>query len=111
MMDMLIQFCRQLREREPVIGSILANDRYACNKPECFSITFARISELKRHIKTKHMKTENFWCSHVGCNRSRTSRAEAGKPFPRKDKRNEHERLVHKKRNQANERPPRCHLV
>jgi|SRR5579871_3700842 len=106
----LIQLHRNVTETEFIIGSILSNDRYACNKPRCSGITFARLSELKRHIKTQHIKAEIFWCNYAGCRRSRTSRAEDGKPFSRKDKRNEHERSVHKKKNQANERPSQRHF-
>lgn len=53
-----------------------------CNK--CFS----RIYDLHRHHRGAHDKRIQFNCRHSGCPRNTRG-------FPRKDKRDEHERKVH----------------
>ncbi|KAL1645258.1 hypothetical protein SLS58_003965 [Diplodia intermedia] len=50
-------------------------------------------ADLFRHQNACHLGSATFWCSSTGCNRSRSH--PRGRPFPRKDKRNDHERKVH----------------
>jgi hypothetical protein len=52
---------------------------------------FSRDSDLQRHVKTVHLKSEVFWCPVAGCSRA----LGANHPFPRKDKRKDHFLKVH----------------
>ncbi|OCL11075.1 hypothetical protein AOQ84DRAFT_287980, partial [Glonium stellatum] len=73
------------------IGIVLSNDRYICHSRVCSGLSFNRLADLKRHHNSFHSsKGERFWCSADGCHRS-----QGGKPFPRKDKRDEHVRTMH----------------
>lgn len=64
-----------------------------CPFPRCNGKTFGRLYDYDRHHNGTHAeKPTVFWCDVVGCNRSE---AEGGRPFPRKDKRNDHVRSVH----------------
>ena len=75
------------------IGLILSDDRYSCHSNICAGLTFSRIADLKRHHNTVHSTSPTrFWCAWKGC-----SRSDGGKPFPRKDKRDEHVRKKHLK--------------
>jgi hypothetical protein len=56
-----------------------------CNK------TFGRIHELHRHNRSVHEKRSTFHCRHAACER-------AHRGFPRKDKRDDHERKMHSER-------------
>lgn len=60
--------------------------------PSCH-MTFTRHADLKRHIDTVHGKKTSHWCPMEGCPRAE---ADGNKAFPRKDKRDEHVRKVHK---------------
>jgi uncharacterized Zn-finger protein len=51
--------------------------------------TFRRFSDLKRHRRSIHERTELFFCSEPLCPRSLRG-------FPRKDKRDSHEKSMHK---------------
>ncbi|OMP86853.1 hypothetical protein BK809_0000528 [Diplodia seriata] len=68
------------------------NGRYHCLFQPCTK-SFTREADLFRHQNTCHLGSTTFWCSSTGCNRSRSH--PSGRPFPRKDKRNDHERKVH----------------
>ncbi|KAL1630727.1 hypothetical protein SLS54_000598 [Diplodia seriata] len=57
----------------------MRNNKYFC--------LHATTWDLERHQNNVHTQTKFFWCRYDGCGR--------GRPFPRKDKRNEHERKVH----------------
>lgn len=64
-----------------------------CAFPECRGRTFGRKYDYDRHYNGTHASRPTvWWCTVVGCDRSA---AERGKPFPRKDKRNDHLRKVH----------------
>lgn len=60
---------------------------YSCLHAGCRKPFFKRLGDLERHQNNAHNQTEFFWCRHDECGR--------GKPFPRKYKRNEHERKIH----------------
>ena len=62
------------------------NKIYHCAIPAC-NRSFKRRQELSRHHKSKHQRSEEYPCRVVGCGRE--------KGFPRKDKRDDHERKVH----------------
>jgi hypothetical protein len=71
----------------------LDNPVFRCNYPECLGKTFGRRYELQRHYNGAHSESPTvYWCTMVGCERSE---AEGGRPFPRKDKRNDHARNIH----------------
>jgi len=57
--------------------------------------TFSPTYDLKRHLNAIHHRAKQFWCRTETCKRSKTHPG-INKPFWRKDKRNEHERKVHK---------------
>lgn len=87
---------------------------FRCDFPGCHEKTFGRHHELKRHQRKHSNDSNRFWCSTVGCSRSV---AEGGHPFYRKDKRNDHERIVHgvkhegyaiRKRGAASPRKRKC---
>jgi hypothetical protein len=59
-------------------------------------VPFGRPSDLQRHLKAVHLKTEDFWCPVDGCNRSLFPLVEQLKPFPRKDKRKDHFLKIHR---------------
>lgn len=60
---------------------------YVCTYHHC-NERFTRIYDLHRHHRGVHEGEANFRCRYTGCLR-------AVKAFPRKDKRNEHERKIH----------------
>ena len=68
-------------------------EKIPCSWPKCTK-TFTRQPDLDRHRDTIHLKTKQFWCTAPGCNRSE-SYAGVKRPFPRKDKLNDHVRKVH----------------
>ncbi|KAF9629817.1 hypothetical protein BFW01_g11020 [Lasiodiplodia theobromae] len=51
----------------------------------------AGLSDLYRHQDAYHLQKVSYWCGHRGCERA----GPGGRPFPRKDKRTEHERKIH----------------
>jgi hypothetical protein len=65
-----------------------------CHVSGCSKI-FKRPTDLARHIDTIHEKKTQYWCPIPTCNRH-VYYLDDAKPFPRKDKRNEHFRKVHK---------------
>lgn len=54
-----------------------------------------RKSDLRRHEATVHRTHKVYWCPVLECDRS--SHHVVGRPFPRKDKRDEHFRKIHSK--------------
>ena len=74
--------------------------KWVCDWPNgCTNPTFTRRPDLERHHKTVHLKVEAHWCPFAGCPRSKM--AVGGvmeRPFPRKDKRDEHVRKIHERR-------------
>lgn len=67
--------------------SKLSNRDWLCTFSEC-GRHFTRCSDLARHHKTMHLRLESFFCRFTSCRRHQRG-------FPRKDKRNCHERTVH----------------
>ncbi|GME24401.1 hypothetical protein GTA08_BOTSDO04678 [Neofusicoccum parvum] len=65
----------------------MRDNKYFCLYQGCHSPFFKRIGDLERHQNNVHTQTKFFWCRSDECDR--------GRPFPRKDKRNEHERKIH----------------
>ncbi|KAF4541801.1 C2H2 domain containing protein [Lasiodiplodia theobromae] len=65
----------------------MRDNKYFCLHPGCRNPSFKRLGDLERHQNNVHAQTKFFWCRYSGCER--------GRSFPRKDKRNEHERKVH----------------
>jgi hypothetical protein len=57
-------------------------------------VSCKRKSDLRRHEATAHHGDKIYWCPVLGCSRS-AEQTRDRKPFPRKDKRNEHVRRVH----------------
>lgn len=65
-----------------------------CPFERCNGRTFGRLYDYERHFNGAHAENPTvYWCDVVGCGRSR---AEGGRPFHRKDKRNDHTRKVHR---------------
>ncbi|KAF2241685.1 hypothetical protein BU26DRAFT_524849 [Trematosphaeria pertusa] len=60
---------------------------YICLYPNC-NKRFSRIYDLRRHHRGKHEGTAEFTCRYPGCRRGIRG-------FPRKDKRDDHERKIH----------------
>ncbi|KAJ4361911.1 hypothetical protein N0V83_010852 [Neocucurbitaria cava] len=66
---------------------------FKCSIPECMEKTFGRWYDLRRHFNGAHtVEGEVYWCEVVGCARSALG---GGRPFPRKDKMNDHVRKIH----------------
>ncbi|KAL1632006.1 hypothetical protein SLS56_004051 [Neofusicoccum ribis] len=76
-----------LGNRTPIKSWEMRDSRYFCLHQGCHSPLFKRLGDLERHQNNVHTQTKFFWCRSDECDR--------GKPFPRKDKRNEHERKIH----------------
>lgn len=90
---------RATRTDEP-IGLVFENKRkFKCNKTDCKDLTFGRMADLRRHYDQTHATHRvQFYCSVSGCSRSHAPTGGRGRSFgTRKDKRDEHERTVHKK--------------
>lgn len=70
---------------------------FVCSEADCGK-RFTRRSDLRRHINTRHSneRSERFFCRVADCLRSNTPGSGGpGRGFPRRDKRNDHERRVH----------------
>ncbi|GME61831.1 hypothetical protein GTA08_BOTSDO04678 [Neofusicoccum parvum] len=67
--------------------------QYHCLMQPCPRPTFSRLADLQRHQNACHLGTAAFWCASTGCDRSQAH--PYGRAFPRKDKRNDHEKKVH----------------
>jgi hypothetical protein len=82
-----------------MIGTIASTSNldtvvFKCSAPACDGRTFNRWHELKRHYNGAHMAEgvgKTFWFSVVSCERG----VAGGRPFPRKDKGDDHVRSVH----------------
>ena len=71
----------------PAVGRLM----FVCSEPQCCGRTFGRRQELVRHYNGAHAPPDAgnmFWCEVPGCERGI-------RPFPRKDKLNDHVRKVH----------------
>jgi len=71
----------------PAAGRLM----FVCSEPQCYGRTFGRRQELVRHYNGAHAPPDAgnmFWCAVPGCDRG-------VRPFPRKDKLNDHVRKVH----------------
>ena len=80
---------------EPAIGFVLSDGRFTC-LAQNHHATFRRFADLKRHIQSIDRQTAEFYCRVPGCKRNPQVDGAVGKPFKRKDKRDEHERNTHK---------------
>ncbi|CAI6342535.1 unnamed protein product [Periconia digitata] len=101
----------------PPFGIVLPNKTFTCTSVSCSNLKFGRLADLRRHHRTIHAPTlyAQYYCRVEGCNRSNLDERmekldEKGKlsgieKFTivrrgvgfgmRKDKRDEHERVVH----------------
>lgn len=86
-----------------VIGHVLdKNGSILCSDLECITkrLRFSRVADLRRHCGVRHSLKPEYFCSYEGCSRSNKTRnfGKQGKSFgSRRDKREEHERMVHQK--------------
>ena len=90
---------RALRD-DSVIGHVLLDKKkFKCANTECEDLTFGRLADLRRHHDQQHAKVRHqYFCSFAGCPRSNAVTGGKGRSFgTRKDKKDEHERNVHKK--------------
>ncbi|KAF2445819.1 hypothetical protein P171DRAFT_443419 [Karstenula rhodostoma CBS 690.94] len=90
--------------KEEPIGYVYADkSKFKCNKCECKDLHFGRMADLRRHYEQTHSKNRvQYFCSVNGCSRSHASTGGRGRSFgTRKDKRDEHERNVHKKERES----------
>lgn len=73
--------------------------KFRCSKPDCKDLTFGRLADLRRHYDQQHAhRGVQFFCNFDGCPRSYRPTGGRMRSFgTRKDKRDEHERNVHKK--------------
>ena len=90
----LIRCAPTFHQPEPAIGYVLSNGRFTCLS-HGHSATFRRFADLKRHILSIDQQTTAFYCRFPGCKRYLQVEGATGKPFSRKDKRDEHERKTH----------------
>jgi hypothetical protein len=66
----------------------LDNGRFQCTMDNCRR-SFARKADATRHHRSKHLPVRDFFfCGWAGCERQLRG-------FPRKDKRDDHERKIH----------------
>ncbi|KAF1973300.1 hypothetical protein BU23DRAFT_568319 [Bimuria novae-zelandiae CBS 107.79] len=75
------------------------NKKFKCIKMDCKDLTFGRMADLRRHHSQHHAKNRaEFFCSVTGCPRAHAPTGGKSRSFgTRRDKRDEHERNVHKK--------------
>jgi len=78
---------KSLIENPPLKFRTLGSNTFLCTFGGC-GVYFTRISDLRRHHANKHARINNFFCRFPFCER-------CTRGFPRKDKRDEHERKVH----------------
>jgi len=93
--DIIIRCAPAFHEQEPAIGYVLSNGRFTCLSHR-HSATFRRFADLKRHILSIDQQMAAFYCRFPGCKRYVQVEGATGKPFSRKDKRDEHEKKTHK---------------
>lgn len=66
---------------------------FKCRVPGCEGRSARRWAEFDRHYKGAHAaKATKYWCTQTGCNRSE---AKGNRPFPRRDKKEDHVRKMH----------------
>jgi hypothetical protein len=88
---------------EETIGFVLVDKKkFKCSNsnPDCKELTFGRLADLRRHFEQNHSTGgEEYYCHYSGCSRSHAPTGGRGRSFgSRKDKRDEHERNVHHKK-------------
>ncbi|KZM18911.1 hypothetical protein ST47_g9942 [Ascochyta rabiei] len=84
-----------------ITGCILASGKFKCSEKTCSDLFFGRQADWKRHHITVHAsKAKEYFCSHLGCGRSKKpSDKSKGRSFgSRKDKMEEHMQVVHMNR-------------
>ncbi|KAL5410480.1 hypothetical protein PMIN03_005368 [Paraphaeosphaeria minitans] len=94
--------------KDEPIGYVFSNkSKFKCIKSECKDLQFGRMADLRRHYDQTHaMSRVQYFCSVSGCSRSHASTGGRGRSFgTRKDKRDEHERNVHKKERESSNSP------
>ncbi|KAF2096266.1 hypothetical protein NA57DRAFT_59323 [Rhizodiscina lignyota] len=75
--------------------------RFVCTWSRDCNKTFTRRSDLHRHCNALHRRLEEYWCPVKGCERSQYYCGDGSliglqsRPFPRKDKRDDHVRKAH----------------
>jgi hypothetical protein len=95
--------CLQSSAQQKEIRSLLIGSVYStsepntniirCDDPGCKKKTFGRWNDFKRHYNGAHARTPIvYWCGVAGCSRSK---AAGDRPFPRKDKLNDHIESMH----------------
>lgn len=90
---------RSHTSNEP-IGHVYENPKkFKCIKADCKDLTFGRMADLRRHHAQHHAKNRvEFFCREPGCPRAHVPAGGASRSFgTRRDKRDEHERNVHKR--------------
>jgi len=93
-----LRLSRATRDENP-IGLVYSNKRkFKCSKSTCSDLTFGRMADLRRHYDQTHARHRvQYYCGFDGCSRSHAQTGGRGRSFgTRKDKRDEHERNVHK---------------
>lgn len=75
------------------------NKKFRCIKADCKDLIFGRMADLRRHHAQHHAKNRvEFFCRISGCSRAHAPAGGNSRSFgTRRDKRDEHERNVHKK--------------
>ena len=74
--------------QEAIVCARLGDGTWICTKSPCQSRRFSRYQELTRHQNSVHERAQIFMCRTSDCIRARRG-------FPRRDKRDCHERRVH----------------
>ncbi|KAH4184565.1 hypothetical protein HBI81_242760 [Parastagonospora nodorum] len=70
---------------------------FQCRSSTCHDRTFSRWPDFTRHYNGAHATTPTvYWCDVEGCPRGKAAR---NRPFPRKDKLNDHAKSIHGVRN------------
>lgn len=84
---------------EPIGYVYFDKSKFKCYRADCKDLMFGRMADLRRHHEQAHAPNRvQFFCSIAGCPRSHAPTGGRGRSFgTRKDKRDEHERTVHKK--------------
>lgn len=66
---------------------------FQCHGASCHGRTFGRWPDFTRHYNGAHSAAPTvYWCHVEGCPRSKAAR---NRPFPRKDKLNDHAKSMH----------------
>lgn len=75
------------------------NRKFKCIKSDCKDLTFGRMADLRRHHAQHHARNRaEYFCRVSGCSRAHVPTGGKSRSFgTRRDKRDEHERNVHKR--------------